>query len=44
MPKYIFSSDQHMRGDRPICRTETDGEWFEFQSARLNEVVSLANE
>ena len=44
MPKYIFSSDQHMRGDRPICRTETDEAWLEFQSARLNEVVSLANE
>lgn len=44
MPKYIFSSDQHMRGDHPICRTETDEAWLEFQSARLNEVVSLANE
>ena len=44
MPKYIFSSDIHMRGDRPICRTETEEEWLEFQSARLNEVISIANE
>ena len=44
MPKYLFSSDQHMRGDHPICRTETEEEWLEFQAARLNEVVSIANE
>ena len=41
--RLIFSSDQHCRPDRPICRVETDEEWQEFQEARIEEVVALTH-
>lgn len=41
--RIIFSSDQHCRPDRPICRVETDEEWQEFQEARIEEVIAITH-
>jgi len=43
MSRYIVTADCHLRMDLPVCRTETQAEWLEFQYQRLVELVDIAN-
>jgi DNA repair exonuclease SbcCD nuclease subunit len=42
--KYVVSGDQHLRYDKPVCRTETEEEWLVFQEREFQKIIDFTNE
>lgn len=40
--KILCTSDWHLRKNVPICRKETEQEWFDFQFSIVNQITELA--
>ena len=40
--KFIFATDLHLRTDVPVCRKETEKEWYETQKEQLEFVANMA--